>query len=42
VCSYPGWTGGYLTKDNTHPWYPAITLLQSAGDTFLKQLLGLL
>jgi hypothetical protein len=41
VCSMPGWTGGALTYDNTHPWYPSQTLLQAPGLTFTKQLLGL-
>ena len=41
VCSMPGWTGGALTYDNTHPWYPAWVLLQPASNTFVQQLLGL-
>ena len=41
VSSYPGWTGGNLSNDNTHPWYPAMLLVQSAATTFMKQLLGL-
>jgi hypothetical protein len=41
VCQMPGWTGGALTHDNTHPWYPAQALLQPAGTAFTQQLLGL-
>jgi len=41
VCSYPGWGGGFLTQDNTHPWYPSILLLQPAANVFTQQLLGL-
>ncbi|HQU16610.1 MAG TPA: hypothetical protein PLO69_10985 [Gammaproteobacteria bacterium] len=41
VCSMPGWNGGALSFDNTHPWYPAALLLQPAANTFMQQLLGL-
>jgi hypothetical protein len=41
VCSMPGWTGGALTYDNTHPWNPAMLLLQPPANTFVNQLLGL-
>jgi len=41
VCSMPGWAGGALTYDNTHPWYPAMLLLQPAANVFTQQLLGL-
>ena len=41
VCSDPGWTGGALSYDNTHPWYPAITALLPFFKIFVNQLLGL-
>jgi hypothetical protein len=39
VCSMPGWTGGALSFDNTHPWYPSWTLLQPESLAFVAQLL---
>ncbi|HEY1440779.1 MAG TPA: hypothetical protein VGF65_08060, partial [Mycobacterium sp.] len=42
VCSMPGWTGGAVSHDNTHPQtINAMTLLQPAATRFVKQLLGI-
>jgi hypothetical protein len=40
VCSMPGWNGGAVTYDNTHPWDPGVALLLPAAKIFMGQLLG--
>ena len=40
VCSYPGWAGGALSDDNTHPNIAGMALLRAQALTQFKQAIG--